>query len=108
MIIWHNPSSLPEFSVVGEDTVAAWRAKPVTEKNWKDTARLSWDISPALAVYLPMRLKKSESIVREVSRQVRLNPILVSHIPEALKYLLTTETILNDAHEVSFNVLTLS
>lgn len=72
----------------------------MTEKVWRDTARLAWDISPTLAVYLPIRLKNEDSIVKEVSRQVRLNPILVSHLPEALRYLLTTDTILNEAHEV--------
>lgn len=100
LIIWHNPSSIPENAVPGEDHIANWRAKAVTERVWRDTARLAWDISPALAVFLPIRLKNVEGVVKEVSRQVRLNPILVSHIPEALKYLLTTDTILNDAHEV--------
>ncbi|KAL0266294.1 UNVERIFIED_CONTAM: hypothetical protein PYX00_008881 [Menopon gallinae] len=102
LIIWHNPSSLPELSVPGEDNIAAWRGKTVTEKIWRDTARLAWDISPTLAVFLPLRLKNVESIVKEVSRQVRLNPILVAHIPEALRYLITTDTILNEAPELVY------
>lgn len=89
------------MSVPGEENIAAWRGKTVTEKLWRDTARLAWDISPTLAVFLPLRLKNVESIVKEVSRQVRLNPILVAHIPEALRYLITTDTILNEAPEVS-------
>lgn len=46
------------------------------------------------------RLKNAESVVKEVSRLVRLNPMAVSHISEALFYLVTTETLLNDAPEV--------
>lgn len=39
-------------------------------------------------------------MVKEVCRLVRLNPTAVAHIPHALQYLVTTETILNDAQEV--------
>ena len=42
----------------------------------------------------------SEVIEREVRRLVRANPILVSHIPEALQYLITADSIVNDYPEV--------
>ncbi|XP_067015107.2 phosphatidylinositol 4-kinase alpha [Anabrus simplex] len=100
LLIWHNPMGRPELAVPGEDNIAAWRSKTTTEKIWRDNARLAWDISPALAVYLPLRLKNTESVVREVSRQIRLNPIVVSHIPQALTYLVTTDTLLNDVTEL--------
>lgn len=32
----------------------------------------------------------------EIRHQVLQNPISVSHVPEALQYLVTTDTILND------------
>lgn len=44
-----------ELQVPGEDNIAAWRAKTVTERGLRDNARLAWDISPVLAVFLPMR-----------------------------------------------------
>lgn len=100
LLTWHNPSSRPDLIVANEENIAAWRNKTMTEKVWRDTARLAWDISPTLAVFLPRRFKNEENIIKEVSRQVRLNPILVAHIPEALRYLLTTDTILNEAQEV--------
>lgn len=62
---------------------------------------MAWDISPTLAVFLPVRLKNADSIVKEISRLVRLNPTVVSHIPQALQFLVTTDTLLNDAPEVS-------
>jgi len=46
------------------------------------------------------RLKNSESIIDEINRQVRTNPIVVSHVPQALQFLVTTETLLNDTPEV--------
>lgn len=55
LITWHNPLSLQELHFQGEDVISTWRSQPVTEKTWRDTARLSWEISPALAVYLPCR-----------------------------------------------------
>ncbi|XP_023707312.1 phosphatidylinositol 4-kinase alpha isoform X2 [Cryptotermes secundus] len=102
LLIWHNPLGRTELQVPGEDNIAAWRAKAVTERILRDNARLAWDISPVLAVFLPMRLKNSDSIIREVSTQVRLNPIVVSHVPQALPYLVTTDTLLNDAHELVY------
>lgn len=39
----------------GEDTLAAWRSKNITDKQWQDYTRLAWDISPVLAVFLPER-----------------------------------------------------
>ena len=55
LITWHNPLGHTDLQVPGEDNIAAWRAKTVTERVWRDYARLAWDISPALAVFLPMR-----------------------------------------------------
>lgn len=70
-------------------------------ERWRDYTRLAWEISPVLAVYLPVRLKKTDSIVKEVCRLVRLKPIPVMHVPEAMQYLVTTESLLNDAPEVA-------
>ncbi|KAK7873127.1 hypothetical protein R5R35_006354 [Gryllus longicercus] len=100
LLIWHNPMGRPELQVPGEDNIAAWRSKTITERMWRDNTRLAWEISPTLAVFLPVRLKNSEVIIREVSRQIRLNPIAVSHIAHALSYLVTTDTLLNDATEL--------
>lgn len=43
---------------------------------------------------------KNDTIVQELGRKVRLDPLAVSHIPQALQYLATTETLLNDSSEV--------
>jgi hypothetical protein len=52
-----------------------------------------------------LRLKNSDSIIKEVSTQVRLHPVAVSHVPQALPYLVTTETLLSDAPEVGASVV---
>jgi len=44
-----------DWQVPGEENIAAWRTKTVKDKAWRDHARLAWDISPVLAVFLPMR-----------------------------------------------------
>lgn len=51
---------------------------------------------------MDFRLKNSDCIIKEVSRLVRLTPTAVSHVPQALQYLVTTDTILNDAAEVIY------
>lgn len=80
--------------------VASWKSKNVPDKSLRENTRLAWEISPALSVFLPVRLKNTDCIVKEVCRMVRANPMVVSHIPEALQYLVTTETLLSDAPEV--------
>lgn len=100
MSTWQNPAGLSEFNVPGEEMVASWKSKNVPDKSLRENTRLAWDINPALCVFLPVRLKNTDCIVKEVCRLVRTNPMVVSHIPEALQYLVTTETILSDAPEV--------
>ncbi|KAJ0173228.1 hypothetical protein K1T71_011404 [Dendrolimus kikuchii] len=99
LVTWHNPHSRPEQAVPGEENIATWRSKPNTERTWRDYAKLAWDISPVLAVFMPERLK-NEGIISEIKRKVQAQPMAVCHIPQALKYLVTTETLLNDAHEL--------
>lgn len=49
---------------------------------------------------LLLRLREAEAVVEEVSRQVRAQPGAVSHISEALQFLVTTRTLLDDSHEL--------
>lgn len=55
LVTWHNPHGRPEQAIPGEDNIATWRSKPNTERIWRDYAKLAWDISPTLAVFLPER-----------------------------------------------------
>ncbi|KAJ8972794.1 hypothetical protein NQ314_000030 [Rhamnusium bicolor] len=97
LVVWHNPTFRPELIIPGEENIASWRAKTITDKQWHDYTRLAWDISPVLAVYLPNRFKINEAIISEIKSQVQINPTCVSHVPEALQYLATTEAILSDS-----------
>ncbi|XP_041971459.1 phosphatidylinositol 4-kinase alpha isoform X3 [Aricia agestis] len=99
LVTWHNPHGRPEMVIPGEDNITTWRSKPNTDKIWRDYTKLAWDISPTLAVFLPERLKNDE-IVAEIKRRVQQNPTAVCHVPQALKYLVTTENLLNDAQEL--------
>lgn len=99
LIIWHNPGAKPELMVPGEENIATWRSKPVTEKNSKDYIRLAWGISPILAVFVPERIK-NDTLIQELKWKIRLDPLAVSHIPQALQYLATTDALLSDSSEV--------
>ncbi|RVE42389.1 hypothetical protein evm_012967 [Chilo suppressalis] len=99
LVTWHNPHGRTEQAVPGEDNIATWRSKPNTDRTWRDYAKLAWDISPTLAIFLPERLK-NEGIIAEMRRKVQAQPTAVCHVPQALKYLVTTETLLADAHEL--------
>ncbi|XP_014673497.1 PREDICTED: phosphatidylinositol 4-kinase alpha-like isoform X2 [Priapulus caudatus] len=102
---WHNPQSLPELNVPEQEKIYAWLSMPVNERVWRDNARLAWDISPSLAIHLPMRFRNSDALVKEVTRLVRLNPVEVSHIAAAIRYLVTAHSVEADAPELT-HVLT--
>ncbi|CAH1801953.1 unnamed protein product [Owenia fusiformis] len=101
LVTWHNPLCLAELAIVGEETINAWRSKSVTEKQWREMARLAWEISPALAVFLPERFRNSDTLGKEVTRLVRLSPNSVSHIPQALQFLVTPHSVEADAPELT-------
>lgn len=101
LITWYNPMSSWERSIPGEETISTWRSQAVTDRATRDVARLSWEMSPTLAVYIPCRFKTSETIGAEVSRLVQQNPTAVCHLPEALQYLATPDSVLNDNSELN-------
>nr|XP_029724206.1 phosphatidylinositol 4-kinase alpha isoform X2 [Aedes albopictus] len=102
MLIWANPLSSPELQIAGEEAVAEWRARPVKLNVWRDYTRLAWSYNPALAIFLPQRIRNAETIEDEVTRLVCSDPLAVINIPEALKYLVTTRTLLNEAPELVY------
>lgn len=101
LLTWYNPNSSPYLTVPGEEAVTEWRARPKLNL-WRDYTRLAWAYSPALAIYLPQRIRHAESIEDEVTRLVCSDPIAASHIPEALKYLVTTKTLLAESPELVY------
>lgn len=102
LIMWYNPNSSPDLVVPGEEAVAEWRLRPVKFTVWRDYTRLAWIHSPTLAIYLPQRVRNDESITDEVSRLVCSDPDAVSHVPEALKYLVTTKNLLHEVPELAY------
>ena len=104
LITWYNPISNPDMQVPGEEILAEWRNQQIPTKinQWRDFTHLAWLYNPALAIYLPQRIKNAEIIDDEVTRLVCSEPIAVAHIPQALKYLITTKTLLNETPELVY------
>lgn len=101
LLVWRNPSGRPELALQGEGSIADWRAKGMNDR-WREYTRLAWEISPVLAIFLPVRLKNHEVIIKEICGLVRLKPVPVMHVSEALQYLVTTDTLLNDVPELVY------
>lgn len=55
LLVWQNPIAQPELRVQQEDNIAHWRSKTMTEKISREHMRVAWEVSPVLAVYLPIR-----------------------------------------------------
>ncbi|XP_078675528.1 phosphatidylinositol 4-kinase alpha-like isoform X1 [Branchiostoma floridae x Branchiostoma belcheri] len=85
---WYNPLGLSELSFVGQDTITAWQSQPMSDRAWRDTVQMAWDISPRLALQLPARFRQTEAISREVTRLVRNDPQAVVDVPRAIQFLL--------------------
>lgn len=98
---WLNPNTLPELQLPGEDTINSWRAQSIIERVWRDNVRLAWDINPVLAVQMAARLHSAAGVEREIQRLVQLNPSCVAHVPEALDYLVTSDSIINESPELT-------
>ncbi|XP_030847458.1 phosphatidylinositol 4-kinase alpha isoform X1 [Strongylocentrotus purpuratus] len=99
---WCNPLDNSEIKLPGEELVANWRVQtPTNERTWRDFAHLAWEVSPHLACQLPVRFKSSESLVKEVTRMVRLNPMAVSDLPSAIHFLVTEHSVDADVAELS-------
>ncbi|KAB7502620.1 Phosphatidylinositol 4-kinase alpha [Armadillidium nasatum] len=108
--VWlHPPLPAPTSSdqtTPQEENLNRWLQKSLNAaKSWKTYAKLSWSISPALAVYLPSRIYNVPDLEVEVTHLVKTNPLSVCHLPEALQYLATSENILVDAHELNYVLL---
>lgn len=102
LVTWYNPNSLPEYTIQGEENVAEWRTRPLKLGVWRDYTRLAWSYNPSLAIFLPQRIRNAESIEEEITRLVFSDPIAVSHIPEAIKYLVTTKTLLAESPDLVY------
>jgi len=55
LVTWYNPLSQSDLLIPGEDDIATWRTRNISEKQYRELARLAWDICPELAVFLPDR-----------------------------------------------------
>ncbi|KAM7348854.1 phosphatidylinositol 4-kinase III alpha isoform 1-T1 [Cochliomyia hominivorax] len=102
LITWYNPNSLPDLAIPGEEQITEWRNRPYKVNVWRDYARLAWTYNPALAIFLPSRIKNAESIEEEITRLVCSDPIAVCEIPEALKYLATTKNLLQESPDLMY------
>ena len=77
--------------------------RPVgTDKDWKTIAKACWRISPFLACNLPSRLRQEPALIEELVRLVRQNPEPAHTIPEAIKLLVTKESVNNDGAELGY------
>jgi len=66
LVTWYNPLSQSDLLIPGEDDITTWRSHSISEKQYRELARLAWDICPELAVFLPDRLISSSVLAETV------------------------------------------
>ncbi|KAM7298749.1 phosphatidylinositol 4-kinase alpha-like [Ixodes scapularis] len=102
LITWYNPMATLDKAIPGEEIISAWRCQHITERGWMEMARVAWSLSPSLAVYLPSRFRSSDTLRSEVIRLVQTNPDMVCHIGEALQYMVTADSVMEDSPSLSY------
>ncbi|KAK0421370.1 hypothetical protein QR680_015203 [Steinernema hermaphroditum] len=107
ILAWINP--LGEPTDEGDSAIDSWMKKAfpdirTEQKTIKDMVKLAWEISPQLAVFLPVRFRASDDWRAGVQNLVKINPEVVSHLPEALSLFLG-DNIMFEQAEIS-HVLT--
>lgn len=55
LVMWYNPLNLADLQIPKIENVNKWNAMPVTEIHFREMARMIWEISPVIVVYLPDR-----------------------------------------------------
>jgi len=81
--------------------VKSWHAESLAEYDLEEMVRLAWDTSPVLAVQMASRLR-NQVINKEIQRQVQLTPDAVAHIPEAIDFFVTQDSITKEIPELSY------
>ncbi|XP_059170408.1 phosphatidylinositol 4-kinase alpha-like [Physella acuta] len=97
----YNPLDLPGKKFPEETSVLRWWQENLIEKKWKDMTRVCWELSPILAVYLPFRFRSWETLRKETRDLVCAHPEMVSHVPEALTFLVTADNIEDNVQELT-------
>jgi hypothetical protein len=90
LLAWYNPSLQLDRTYPGETAVRM--KKMPSERTWREYVNLAWRTCPPLAVQLAHRFS-SDAVEREVQRLVKTRPGAVSHIAEALPFLLTKANV---------------
>ncbi|VDO94030.1 unnamed protein product [Soboliphyme baturini] len=104
---WMNPQGSQENVLPFEDQLEKWKLKYFADvrteaKILRESTRLAWEISPPLAVHIPVRFKNSDVARSELGHLVKSCPEAVLHIPEALQYLILASPLDSDAPELSY------
>ncbi|KAJ8042770.1 Phosphatidylinositol 4-kinase alpha [Holothuria leucospilota] len=100
---WYNPIRNLELVIEQEEEIVNWLLQLKNDRWWRENARLAWNISPHLACHLTQRFgRSSEALVKEITRQVRLNPLAVADVPSAIHFLVTDSTVEADISELSY------
>lgn len=82
LTVWSNPANEAKR---GADHIVSIE-KTMVDSAWTSATRKTWEIDPAIAVFLTERFKHPV-LESEVGRLVRSNTLDVLHIPEALRFL---------------------
>ncbi|GBE82149.1 Phosphatidylinositol 4-kinase stt4 [Sparassis crispa] len=82
LTVWANPINDPNR---GSDYLTAIE-KTMLDSSWISTVRRTWEIDPAIAVFLTERFNNS-TIHSEVAKLVRSSTLDVLDVPEALSFL---------------------
>ncbi|EGD73415.1 Pik4ca protein [Salpingoeca rosetta] len=101
-LAWYHTGATQTTPITGEEEVKKY-AKPSpspSERTWKEYIGLAWQTNPAIVIQIAHRYFGVECVQKETARRVKANPAAVSHIPEAIHYLITKQNVADNCHEL--------
>eukprot|EP00794_Sanderia_malayensis_P007730 gene7730-8569_t len=95
---WRNPTGDPTNNVPGEESITALNSQlTMTEKSWRECARVAWKLCPRLCINIGERFRENNLVVKEVKRLVYTDPSAVTEYPEALPFLVSEDLLKTDS-----------
>eukprot|EP00850_Spirogloea_muscicola_P004600 SM000020S05950 [mRNA] locus=s20:31457:38873:+ [translate_table: standard] len=97
-VVPHADAS-PSLQGTGEVQGRPKSASPLSQQ-WQELVNTAWSVDPKLALSLPVRFPTVGAVRAGVETHVQATPDLVRHLATAVPYLVTKETVRQDAGQL--------
>eukprot|EP00049_Salpingoeca_infusionum_P006425 m.106630 g.106630 ORF g.106630 m.106630 type:complete len:1922 (-) comp13308_c2_seq1:120-5885(-) len=104
-LTWHAPDREAPVSVPvpSEEMFRQLKSPSLNPNNaiWSEYLKIAWAQSPDIVVFMGYRFPAIDYIQRDISSRIKAYPGELTHLPEAVRYLVTPQNVENNCHELN-------